>query len=141
MPDRDYSHRDVIDKLGINEGHVVVFSGGRVGLDEELCRRVLERTGRELAQEDELVDIVLAMVESVAEAGAVFESWKVRLRPNGGIWLLSRKRGWPEYIDQNRLMEVGLAAGMVDNKICSVDERTSGMRSVFRKKDRPAEVG
>ena len=137
MPDRDYSHRDVIDKLGIKQGHAVAFSHGLVGLDEQLLRRVLERTGREVAQEGEPIDIVLAIVDNVAEAGAVFENWMPRLRPNGGIWLLSRKRGWPEYIDQNRLMEVGLAAGMVDNKTCSVDERTSAMRFVFRKKDRP----
>ena len=141
MPDRDYSHRDVIDKLGIKPGHVVVFSAGSIGLDEDLCQRVLERTGRAVAGEGEPVDIVLAMVESVAEAGTVFESWMSRLQPAGAIWLLSRKRGQPEYIDQNRLMEVGLAAGMVDNKTCSVDERTSGMRFVFRIKDRPPKVG
>jgi hypothetical protein len=33
--------------------------------------------------------------------------------------------------------EAGLATGLVDNKICAVDETWSGLRFVFRLKDRP----
>jgi hypothetical protein len=37
--------------------------------------------------------------------------------------------------------ELGLAAGLVDNKVCAIDETWSGLRFVFRLRDRPAQVG
>ena len=35
------------------------------------------------------------------------------------------------------MREVGLVGGLVDNKVCAVDETWSGLRFVFRLKDRP----
>nr|MBA2451381.1 DUF3052 family protein [Chloroflexota bacterium] len=68
---------------------------------------------------------------------ALLETWKPRLQPNGGIWLLTPKRGQPGYVDQRELIAAGLAAGLVDNKVCSVSDTTSAMRFVIRKADRP----
>jgi len=39
--------------------------------------------------------------------------------------------------DRGRVREVGLVGGLVDNKVCAVDETWSGLRFVFRLKDRP----
>jgi ligand-binding sensor domain-containing protein len=56
---------------------------------------------------------------------------------DGGIWLLSPKRGLPGYVNQSELIAAGLEAGLVDNKSCSVSETTSGLRFVIRRADRP----
>jgi hypothetical protein len=40
-------------------------------------------------------------------------------------------------LTENVIREIGLAAGLVDNKVCAVTEVWSGLRFVYRLKDRP----
>jgi hypothetical protein len=40
-------------------------------------------------------------------------------------------------VNENLVREVGLAAGLVDVKICAVDDVWSGLKFVYRLKDRP----
>jgi hypothetical protein len=135
MPDKDYSHRDVVDKLGIKPGHaVIVASNGYV--DDGLQVRIAERAGRALAEADELADVVLADIGDRDDPVAVLARWKPRLQPAGGIWLLTRKRGQPGYVDQRGLIDAGGPAGLVDNKVCSVSDTLSAMRFVIRRVDR-----
>jgi hypothetical protein len=61
-----------------------------------------------------------------------------RLNPAGGLWV-----GWPKKasgvdtdLTEDQVREFGLAAGLVDNKICAVDETWSGLRFVIRLRDR-----
>lgn len=136
MPDRDYSHRDTMDKLGIKPGTAVAFDERVAPLDETLRRKVLERAGRTHGEQGEPADVVLVPLHAGIDAVAVLGGWKTRIRPNGGIWLLTPKRGQPGYVDQRQLIREGAVAGLVDNKSCSVDDVTSGMRFVIRKADR-----
>ena len=137
MPERDYGHRDVVDKLGIKPGHAAAFAdeGGR--LDPALRERVLARAGRPPADADEAVDVALVAVDDGTNAAAVLTRWKKRLHPAGGVWLLTPKRGQPGYVDQRELILAGQDAGLVDNKSWAVSDTTSGMRFVIRKIDRP----
>ena len=137
MADRDYRHREVVDKLGIKPGQVVAFVEEAGAFDEDLRRRVLERSGRAPADGGEVVDVVLAAVDASTDAVAALNRWKRRLEPSGGIWLLTPKRGRPGYVHQRELIAAGLAAGLVDNKVCSVSDTTSAMRFVIRRADRP----
>jgi hypothetical protein len=134
----DYSHRDVLDKLGINPGHSIAFVEAAGPLDAGLRERVLERAGRPPAGSDEAANMVLATVDSSIDVVLLLKECKARIKHDGGIWLLTPKRGFPGYIDQRELIEAGSPAGLVDNKSCSVSDTTSGMRFVIRKADRPA---
>jgi len=136
QPERDYSHRDVVDKLGIKPGCALAFAAAPRELDAELCARALFRAGRELAPDDEPLDVVLIGADSSTDVADVLRTWRARLDPAGGIWLLTPKRSYEGYVDQRELIAAGPAAGVVDNKICSVDERTSALRFVIRKTDR-----
>jgi|SRR5579872_6067130 len=136
MAEKDYSHRSPIDKLGIKAGHAVVLLSHAWPLDQDLCRLALERAGRGPAQLDESADIVLISVDDSTDAVSLLREWRARIRPAGGIWLLTAKRGRHGYVNQNELIPAGLEAGMVDNKTCSVSETTRGIRFVIRKKDR-----
>lgn len=136
MPDRDYSHRDIVDKLGIKPGSLVAFDEQVAPLDKTLRDKVLARTGCAPAEQDELADVVLVPLHAGANAAEVLGGWRLRIRPDGGIWLLTPKRGQPGYVDQRELIRAGGEAGMVDNKSCSVDDATSGMRFVIRRADR-----
>jgi hypothetical protein len=135
MPEKDYSHRDVVDKLGIKPGHAVIIACNEY-VHDALRTRIVERVGRGLADDDEPADVVLADVDDQDDPVAVLVRWKFRLQPAGGIWLLTRKRGQPGYVDQRELIEAGGPAGLVDNKICSVSDTLSAMRFVIRRVDR-----
>ena len=136
MPERDYSHRDVVDKLGIRPGHALALAGDDGYLDADLRARILDRIGRPLAEDGEPLDIALVEVGDRTDAVATLKQWRERLQPAGGIWLLTRKRGRPGFVDQNLLIAAGPVARLVDNKICSVSESIGAMRFVIRRIDR-----
>ncbi len=136
MAEKDYSHRDVVDKLGIKPGYAVAFAAEPLAIDSGLQERVLDRVGRPLAAPDEPIDVVLIGTDVSTHAEAVLRFWRGKIDQAGGIWLLTPKRGQPGYIDQTELIAAGKGAGVVDNKTCSVSDTQSGMRFVIRKADR-----
>jgi hypothetical protein len=63
-----------------------------------------------------------------------------RLEPAGGLWV-----AWPKKSAQvesdlsfERVQAIGLEAGLVDNKSCTIDETWQALRFVYRVEDRPA---
>jgi DUF3052 family protein len=136
LAERDYSHRSVVDKLGIKPGHAVAFEAAPRHVPAGLCAQALERSGREPASSDESADVVLVGADDSTDVHAVLTRWRTCIDQAGGIWLLTPKRGQPGYVDQRDLIMAGPGAGLVDNKICSVDDRTSALRFVIRRADR-----
>ena len=134
--ERDYSHRDVVDKLGIKPGFAVAFAAAPLVIDASLRTRALAQSGRAEATEDEPADVVLIGADASTDVGSVLEHWRKRIDQSGGIWLLTPKRGQPGYVDQRELILAGPSAGLVDNKVCSVSDTISAMRFVIRKADR-----
>jgi hypothetical protein len=61
------------------------------------------------------------------------KSW---IEPNGAIWVVRPKGGRSELRDTD-VIDAGLAAGLVDNKIASFSDTHGAMRLVYRLKDRP----
>lgn len=131
MPDASYAHRDVLDKLGILAEHRVRLEGP---VPEDLARRISDRA-RVVADADP-VDLVVWRIESLVEAEAGLEAAGRRIVDDGGVWVLTAKRGRPDYVKQTDLIPIGKAAGLVDNKVCSVDEATSAMRFVIPRERR-----
>jgi len=139
MPEKDYSHRDILDKLGLKPGHAVRVVGGR---DMALLARAREKVGRALVRAG-LADVVLYWPRSAGEITPSLLELRGGIVENGGIWLFTAKRGQRsasgmDYLNQTDLIPLGLAAGLVDNKTCSVSDTESAMRFVIRKKDRQA---
>jgi hypothetical protein len=62
-----------------------------------------------------------------------------QLDPAGGLWIAWPKKssGLQTDLTENILREVVLPSGMVDNKVCAVDKRWSGLRFVWRLENRP----
>ena len=58
--------------------------------------------------------------------------------PDGSVWVAWPKRssGIDTDLDENRLRDVGLPLGVVDNKVCAVNDLWSGLRFVWRKENR-----
>jgi hypothetical protein len=89
MPEKKDQDRDVLDTLGIQPGYAVAFANAV----PDRSQRILERTGRPPATEDEALALVLAGREEATDVVALREKWRQRLVPNGGSWLLTAKRG------------------------------------------------
>jgi hypothetical protein len=68
-----------------------------------------------------------------------FDGLKVTLDPADGLWIAWPKKAAKIDTDLNfeTVQEVGLAAGLVDNKSCAIDERWQALRFVYRVEDRP----
>jgi hypothetical protein len=57
---------------------------------------------------------------------------------DGGLWIAWPKRASGVVTDlrESIVREIGLETGLVDNKVCAIDERWSGLRFVVRRADR-----
>ena len=122
----DYSHRSVVQKLGVKPQERVEIVGD---VGSGLRRDVKKALGRGLVRSGEL-DGAIVMVESVDEAEEVFDEYRPRLRDTGYLWLITPKRGHDGYVNQMALVPGGKRRGLIDNKTCSVDHQRSGIRFV-----------
>jgi hypothetical protein len=80
-------------------------------------------------------DIVVMGAKDMRDLARLKEV-KKWIEPNGAIWVVRPKGGRSELRDTD-LIDAGLAAGLVDNKIASFSDTHGAMRFVFRLKDRP----
>jgi 16S rRNA G1207 methylase RsmC len=142
VPDKDYSHRDVTDKLGLKPGFVVRVAGIQFSSAADLLARVEAKVGRKLAAARSTADVILYWPKTAGEITPTLAKLKEKIMPNGGIWVITAKKnrtsaGGMAYFNQDTLIALGKAAGLVDNKICSLNERESAMRFVIRRDERP----
>ena len=84
-------------------------------------------------------DVVVFFATRLAELERRFESLARAVEPAGGLWIAWPKRTAYVATDltENVVRDVGLANGLVDNKVCAVDDTWSGLRFVYRLSDRP----
>ena len=83
--------------------------------------------------------MVLFAPDAAAAARALRCRSRPSLQPAGGLWVAWPKRssGVATDLDENVVREIGLAEGLVDNKVCAIDATWSGLRFVWRLRDRP----
>ena len=84
--------------------------------------------------------MLIAFHADASSLRASFEDLARLVAPGGALWIAWPKRasGVATDLDENVLREVGLPTGMVDNKVCAIDETWSGLRFVVRKENRAA---
>ena len=125
-PDKDFSHRTAMQKLGLAVDQRVELKGD---LGAELRRDAKATLGRGFARSGKL-DGAIVLVESVEQASDVLRSYRPRLRDSGYLWLVTRKRGHDAYVNQMALVPEAKRQGLIDNKTCSIDEGRSAIRFV-----------
>jgi hypothetical protein len=84
------------------------------------------------------LDLVVMFVTSERTLAREFAKLSAKLATNGMIWIAWPKRssGVATDLSFERVQRIGLDAGLVDVKICAIDETWSGLKFVFRLKDR-----
>jgi hypothetical protein len=94
--------------------------------------------GRKLGAKPGL-DVLVFFTTSREELQRRFGALKKTLAPVDGLWI-----AWPKKaskietdLDFSAVQEIGLAAGLVDNKSAAIDGDWQAVRFVYRKEDRP----
>jgi len=84
-------------------------------------------------------DVVRFFATRLAELERRFDTLARATGSAGGLWIAWPKRtaGVATDLHEGTVRDVGLAHGLVDNKVCAVDETWSGLRFVYRLADRP----
>lgn len=134
-----YSGTPLAKKLGIKDGSVVALLNPPATLDRDLDLGLLDDVVVRRQLKGPL-DVILVFVNDRAELVRRFPVAKRALHERGGLWVAWPKRtsGVTTDLTENAVREVGLGEGLVDTKVCAVDEIWSGLRFVYRLRDRPA---
>jgi len=128
------STRPLLDKLGVKPGAKVAI----VDLDDAGFISLLRQrtSGVVRGKPSSPCDLVFFGAERASDLNRL-KDLKAWIEPNGAIWVI-RPKGAGSALRETDVIDAGLAAGLVDNKIASFSDTHGAMRLVFRLRDRPA---
>ena len=131
-----YSKRSLIAKLGIKAGTTRAILNPPRGYERTLGRLPPAATGRPRAAGS--LDFIQCFATRRRELERRFSHLKRALAPAGALWISWPKRasGVPTDLTEDVIRGIALAHGLVDVKVCAVDEVWSGLKLVRRLKDR-----
>ena len=131
-----YSGTPLPKKLGIKEGSRIALVNAPKDFESELGQ--LPDNVEFVKRPTKSLDIILFFVLSERALARDFAKLAVRLTANGMIWIAWPKKssGVMTDLSEQRVREIGLNRGLVDVKVCAIDETWSGLKFVYRLKDR-----
>lgn len=123
----------LLDKLGVRPGMRVAL----IDIDDDAIRPLLADRTSDLTEgwPRPDTDVVLIGADSIA-ALAPLEALGGRIRPNGAIWVVSRK-GRAATIRDVDVIEAARTAGLVDNKVVAFSPTHTALRLVIPVARRP----
>ena len=131
----EYSGTPLPEKLGIREGMTVGVLNAPNYFDFDLGDMPEDV---EVHRTEKPADIFLIFADSAAEAERGFTRAMTYIPADGAIWV-----AWPKQssdvetdVEKGTLRELFLGTGMVDNKVCAIDDTWSGLRFVVREENR-----
>ncbi len=122
-----------MNKLGIHEGDTVALLGAPVGLLADLPPGVVvKQHGRGRA------DVVVGFFVRRAALARRLGSLSRMVFPTGGLWIAWPKKssGVATDLTDHAVRGEALPLGLVDNKVCAIDETWTGLRLVWRQRNR-----
>jgi hypothetical protein len=133
-----YSGTPLPRKLGIRPGHRVALLDAPAGFDATLGELPDAVTVRRDLDGADPLDVTVLFVTERHELAARLDGVRRRMAQDGGFWV-----GWPKKsskvptdITEDVIREVALPTGLVDNKVCAIDDVWSGLRLVIRREHR-----
>ena len=134
-----YSKRPLLDKLGIKSGHKIYIGNAPSNYMETLGR--MPEGAHVTKMLNGPCDFIQFFTKEKAQLESSFPKLKKHLAPAGALWI-----SWPKGasgiktdLNENVAREIGLKNGLVDVKVCAVDDVWSGLKFVLRLKDRSRE--
>jgi len=131
-----YSGTPLVKKLGIKENFQVALIDAPENFVDQLEPlpaniKIVDRAQRSM-------DLILFFTKSASMLEKKFLKLAQSLKPDGMLWISWPKKtsGVVTDLTENIVRDIGLHAGLVDVKVCAVDEVWSGLKFVYRLKDR-----
>ena len=122
-PERDYSHRLLVDKLGIKAGQRISVMGVESAeFLVELAARVPEYSRGELLKD---ADLIFFSAEARKDLERL-EFLAKAIQSKGAIWVVYPKG--QKYIREIDVITAAKSAGLVDNKVCSFSTTHTALR-------------
>jgi hypothetical protein len=133
-----YSGTPLVKKLGIKPGHRVALLGAPHDFETTLAG-LPAGTSIQHNLAGEPLDVILLFVPDRSGLPRGFRPAARQLHPAGGFWVAWPKQasGVATDLTEDVVREFGLDVGLVDNKVCAIDDVWSGLRFVVRLADRP----
>jgi hypothetical protein len=129
-----YSGTPLPKKLGIKEGSRVAILNGPAGFAATLGELPPGATTTAKLAGKASYDVVVAFVTRRADLAPRIAAARPRLTTAGAIWIAWPKKAskMPTDMTEDVVREVALPTGLVDNKVCAIDDTWSGLRLVVR---------
>lgn len=130
-----YSGTPLVKKLGIKAGDRVALVNAPEGFSREL--EGLPPNVKLIGAKGE-AEVAIVFARSIADFRKSFEAATKRMTTDGMVWASWPKKasGIQTDLDESKIREFGLAVGVVDVKVCAVNDTWSGLKFVIRVKDR-----
>jgi hypothetical protein len=132
-----YSGTPLVKKLGIKENSQIAFVNAPAGFVNQLD---LPKGVKINARASKPFDFIQLFARSRRDLETRFPLQAAKLTPTGMLWISWPKKssGVVTDLNENIVRDIGLANGLVDVKVCAVDDVWSALKFVFRLQDRPA---
>ena len=136
METAGYSGTPLVKKLGIKDG----FRIGLVDAPKTFLKTLgkLPEKAKVISNLTAPLDIILVFVKAERTLSMKFPILAEKLTANGMLWVAWPKKasGVATDLSFDPVQRIGLDSGLVDVKICAIDETWSGLKVVYRVKDR-----
>jgi hypothetical protein len=131
-----YSGTPLPKKLGLKEGSRIALINAPKDFPQQLGE--LPQNAEIVTRVTKPLDIILLFVLTERALLRDFEKLAGKLASNGMIWVAWPKKSAGVVTDLSfeRVQRIGLDSGLVDVKICAIDDVWSGLKFVLRLKDR-----
>ena len=128
-----YSKTPLVKKLGIRGGTTIYVAGAPE--DYEQMLEPLPDGVHIGSRMTRSVDIVHVFADRRARLKRRLISIRARMKPNAAIWVSWPKKSSkvPTDLTEDVIREIALPMGLVDIKVCAVDEVWSGLKLVIRR--------
>jgi hypothetical protein len=133
-----YSNTPLAKKLGIAAGHRIALLGAPEGFETTLGALPIDTVVRTRLTGRAPFNVGLCFVVWRVELERQLPAIRKRMDRAAGFWVAWPKKasGVSTDMSDNVIREVALSTGLVDNKVCAIDETWSGLRLVIRLEER-----
>jgi hypothetical protein len=133
-----YSGTPLPVKLGIGESDEVALIGAPEWLEDLIESWPDVASIHTTLADDARYDVIVTFMTQRAELEDQLPRLRARMAPACGLWIAWPKRASkvPTDITDNVIREVALPTGLVDNKVCAIDQTWTGLRLVIRRENR-----
>lgn len=138
MPMAGYSGTPLIQKIGIKPGHRIILRNHPASFVKDLGKLPEGAQNADRLFGHANVVVVVYFTDRLAELQKDFARLSAALVPDGMLWIgwPRKASGCPTDLTEDIVRRVGLECGLVDVKVCAIDETWSGLKFVIRVKDR-----